>query len=76
MSILRTLSALLCALLIGVPGPGVAAPADSALIQLCRAWNAVRFFHPGLVSEADRRWDQAGVRAAAEVVRECSRQRP
>ncbi len=30
-----------------------------ALVALCRVWNAVRFMHPGLASEADVRWDDA-----------------
>jgi hypothetical protein len=43
---------------------------ESALVALCRAWNAVRFFHPALTSETDARWDDALLAALPGVERD------
>lgn len=52
-------------------GAGAAPPSrEEALIALCRLWNAVRFFHPALTSEADARWDDALLAAEPAVERD------
>jgi len=42
-------------------------PSDAAMVALCRLWNAVRFFHPGLAGETDAGWDDALLPAIAAV---------
>jgi C-terminal processing protease CtpA/Prc len=57
-----------------VPSAAGAAPPsrEEALVALCRLWNAVRFFHPALTSEADARWDDALLAAEPAVERDPS----
>jgi C-terminal processing protease CtpA/Prc len=55
-----------------VPSVAGAAPPsrEDALVALCRVWNAVRFLHPALTSEADARWDDALIAAEPIVERD------
>jgi C-terminal processing protease CtpA/Prc len=67
--------ALVLILVLGISaGPApvrAAAPSrESALLSLCRLWNAVRFFHPTLASETDAGWDDALVAAEPLVDRD------